>query len=154
MAPREAPPGRSVLPLAAPPIPIEAMIALPDVRPDPDHRAHPWHWVERPHSGMGGWSAAPEPARWDSREWMLTGSAERYTPDRAATMRWRYLGPMFHSEDVDMFVQRVVATSKVQESHIAVLERSLARRRRGAATMFICGAISAVAIMGAIRALY
>lgn len=130
------------------------MISYPDVRPEPDHRAQPWHWVERPHAGWGALSPAPVPAFWDEDQWQLLGSPERYTPDRAATLRWRYIGPLHFTEDFSALIQRMADHARVQESHIMVLERALSRRWHHMGVGFICGVFITVVIITGSRALY
>lgn len=127
---------------------------FPDVRPDPDFRTHRWHWVERPHAANMGRMSDPVPALWEGGDWLMLGSPERYSPSRSATLRWRYLCPLHFTHDIDVLLQKMATVEHFQTGRINMLERALARRRRRASVFFICGILSAVVIIGAIRALY
>lgn len=69
-------------------------------------------------------------------------------------MRWRYLGPLHFMHDFDAFVQKIMAIKQHDAWEIKLLRRALARHRRRTAAIFVCGILSAVVIIGAIRALY
>lgn len=99
-------------------------------------------------------SSAPVPAHWHDGEWQLLGSAERYAPDRAATLRWRYIGPLYFTEDFAALIQRMADYERLQESRIMVLERALTRLWRRMGVGFICGVLVTVVIIAGIRALY